>query len=98
MVKYIGMFLYDEDDEDHPKRKIKQLKWFAQKSATAAGWTVDTVDANSHGNPQTYLILKADGTGRKCEADRWRYVYLYQESVQDGPEQIPHHKLSLFAG
>ena len=53
MAKNIGMFLYDEDDEGHPKRKIKQLKWFAKKSATAAGWTVDTVDANSHNKPQT---------------------------------------------
>ena len=67
MAKNIGMFLYDEDDEGHPKRKIKQLKWFAQRSATAAGWTVDTVDANSHDNPQTYLVLKADGTGRNAK-------------------------------
>ena len=31
------------------------------RSATAAGWTVDTVDADSHDNWAAYHVLKADG-------------------------------------
>jgi hypothetical protein len=64
MAKYIGMFLYDEEDDEHPKRVIKQMEWHANRSATAAGWTVDTLDANSQDNRAKYHVLKADGKGK----------------------------------
>jgi len=31
------------------------------RRATAVGWTVDTVDADSHDNWAAYHVLKADG-------------------------------------
>jgi hypothetical protein len=61
MAKYIGMYLLDEDDEEHEKRVIKRMVWHKDRSATAAGWTVDTVDADSHDNWAAYHVLKADG-------------------------------------
>ena len=59
--KYIGMYLLDEDDEEHPKRVIKRMAWHKDRRATAAGWTVDTVDADSHDNWAAYHVLKAHG-------------------------------------
>ena len=38
------------------------------RSATAAGWTVDTLDANSQDNRAKYHVLKADGKGKDV---RW---------------------------
>ena len=61
MAKYIGMYLIDEDDEEHPKRVIKRMAWHKDRRATAAGWTVDTVDADSHDNWAAYHVLKAHG-------------------------------------
>ena len=61
MAKYIGMYLLDEDDEEHEKRVIKRMVWHKDRRATAAGWTVDTVDADSHDNWAAYHVLKADG-------------------------------------
>ena len=60
-AKYIGMYLLDEDDEEHPKRVIKRMAWHKDRRATAAGWTVDTVDADSHDNWAAYHVLKAHG-------------------------------------
>lgn len=37
IAKSTGMFLYDEEDDEHPKRVIKQMVWHANRSATAAG-------------------------------------------------------------
>ena len=44
MAKYIGMYLLDEDDEDHEKRVrvIKRMMWHKDRRATAAGWTPST--------------------------------------------------------
>eukprot|EP00936_MAST-01D_sp_MAST-1D-sp1_P000500 g500.t1 len=61
MAKYIGMYLLDEDDEEHEKRVIKRMVWHKDRRATAAGWTADTVDADSHDNWAAYHVLKADG-------------------------------------
>ena len=58
LAKYIGMYLLDEDDEDHEKRVIKKLVWHKDRNATAAGWTVDTVDADSQDNWAAYHVLK----------------------------------------
>ena len=60
-AKYIGMYLLDEDDEEHPKRVIKRMAWHKDRRATAAGWIVETVDANSHDNWAAYHVLKAHG-------------------------------------
>ena len=60
-AKYIGMYLLDEDDEEHPKRVIKRMAWHKDRRATAAGWTVDSVDADSHDNWAAYHVLKAHG-------------------------------------
>ena len=67
IAKYTGMFLYDEDDAEHPKRVIKQMVWHANRSATAAGWTVDTLDANSQDSREKYHVLKADGKGKNTK-------------------------------
>ena len=48
----------------HPKRVIKRMEWHANRSATTAGWTVDTLDANSQDNREKYHVLKADGKGK----------------------------------
>ena len=48
MAKYIGMYLLDEDDEEHEKRVIKRMVWHKDRLATAAGWTVDTVTNNDY--------------------------------------------------
>ena len=61
MAKYIGMYLLDEDDEEHEKRVIKRMVWHKDRRATAAGWTVDTVDADSQDNWAAYHVLKAHG-------------------------------------
>ena len=43
------------------KRVIKRMVWHKDRRATAAGWTVDTVDADSHDNWAAYHVLKAHG-------------------------------------
>ena len=43
------------------------MVWHANRSATAAGWTVDTVDANSQDNREKYHVLKADGKGKNAK-------------------------------
>ena len=37
------------------------MAWHKDRSATAAGWTVETIDANSHDNWAAYHVLKAHG-------------------------------------
>ena len=43
------------------KRVIKRMVWHKDRRATAAGWTVDSVDADSHDNWAAYHVLKAHG-------------------------------------
>ena len=43
------------------KRVIKRMVWHKDRRATAAGWTVDSVDADSHDNWAAYPVLKAHG-------------------------------------
>ena len=37
------------------------MVWHKDRRATAAGWTVDSVDADSHDNWAAYHVLKAHG-------------------------------------
>ena len=43
------------------KRVIKRMVWHKDRRATAAGWTVDSVDADSHDYWAAYHVLKAHG-------------------------------------
>ena len=66
------------------------MVWHANRSATAAGWTVETLDANSQDNREKYHVLKADGKGKNAklvDGDVCIYVFadINQEGLQDGP-------------
>ena len=100
MAKYIGMYLLDGDDEEHEKRVIKKMVWHKDRSATAAGWTVDTTDADSHDIWAAYHVLKAhagklvDGDvfadiNRATEAglNNHRTVVLEEEEEEEGEEK-----------
>ena len=93
MAKYIGMYLLDEDDEDHEKRVrvIKRMVWRKDRRATAAGWTVDTVDANSQDNWAAYHVLKADGQ-KLVDGDLFADI---KRATRRGWPQQPHRTVVI---